>query len=186
MRLAIRSFAPTLRRLPYHVVRFESTHAAPPAAKPYRAPTEEERESRRKPEWQPDPVRRTRIGRFAAFLNPFAEPEPQKKVPEAAQEAPPAPDPERGRQAALRYVKEGVLDPKYQRASRLVQSLLIGLALTAGLTPYGLQQGISGSREEAATGTEAEIGKCGRGRQKRSLRQEGKQDCTMNNPQRPR
>lgn len=145
MRPAIRCSAFSKQTLQRTQRRYAS---APPQPRPYRPATTEEREARRRApdedfETKP-PKKRGRL----AWLNPFADPAPSKptEAPEPVSQEPR--DPQRGIEAARRYLQDGVVDPKYKSAATKVIFGLAAMVVAIGLTPEVYKRTFKGKKRK--------------------------------------
>ena len=144
MRPVIRHFTLPKHKLVLTACRFISTQPPPP--RPYRAATAEEREARRQPEPEEPPKKRW----IPSWLNPFADPAPAKAsvatAPEPVAEEPR--NPERGIEAAQKFVREGVVDKRYKSAARKVLFALLASMVAIGLTPEVYKRVVLGKQQK--------------------------------------
>lgn len=158
LRLARR---PTHRPVESLLLRYASTHSPPPA-RPYRPQTDKHRAALKRPEPEPPapapppPRSRTR-NLLSRYLNPFHEPEPQRPTPTQPEAVPEPRDPARGLAATTRFVKEGIIDPRYKAASRRWVLVLTSLVLAIGLTPEVWRRTIKGEKRKEPSRPKANV-----------------------------
>lgn len=119
MRPATRPVRSPYRQIPYTPCRLSSTQ--PPTPRPYKQASPEERVSRHPLDpKEPKPEPKKGVG---FYLWPFR----RRNQAHIKTEEPP--DLARGIEASKRFVKEGVLDPKYHAAARKVTALICALPI---------------------------------------------------------
>ena len=164
---------PLLHPLQLLLLRHASTSTRhpqpqPPPARPYRRQTVEERAALKRPDPpppspQPRPHSRT-LHLLSRYLNPFHEPDPSptptKPQPKAVEPEPR--DPARGLAATTRFVKEGIIDPRYKAASRRWVVGITSLVLAIGLTPEVWRRTIRGEKRREMPGPKKEEGAGGK------------------------